>query len=53
LAASEQPQSAVPAHYWQAASSLGEWTLVGCTVAPGFDFSGFELALPGFMPGTR
>jgi predicted cupin superfamily sugar epimerase len=27
---------------------LGDWTLVGCTVAPGFDFAGFELALEGF-----
>ena len=53
LAAGERPQAAVPAHCWQAASSLGEWTLVGCTVAPGFDFKGFELALPGFVPGTR
>ncbi len=51
LAAGERPQAAVPAHHWQAASSLGAWTLVGCTVAPGFDFKGFELAAPGFVPG--
>ena len=38
-------------HAWQAAESQGEWTLVGCTVAPGFDFSGFELARPDFRPG--
>ena len=51
LAAGERPQAAVPAHAWQAAESQGEWTLVGCTVAPGFDFSGFELARPDFHPG--
>ena len=36
LAAGERPQAAVPAGAWQAAESLGDWTLVGCTVAPGF-----------------
>lgn len=51
LTAGERPQAAVPAHAWQAAESQGEWTLVGCTVAPGFDFSGFELAPPDFQPG--
>lgn len=40
----ERPQVIVPRRWWQAARSLGEWTLVGCTVAPGFEFSGFELA---------
>ena len=40
----ERPQAIVPAHAWQTAETLGEWTLVGCTVAPGFQFSGFELA---------
>ena len=29
----------------------GAWTLVGCTVAPAFEFSGFELAPPGWQPG--
>ena len=53
LAAGERPQAAVPAHHWQAAKSLGDWTLVGCTVATGFDFKGFELAPPGFVPGKR
>jgi predicted cupin superfamily sugar epimerase len=47
LAAGERPQAVVPAHAWQAAESLGDWTLVGCTVAPGFTFSGFELAPKG------
>lgn len=50
FAAGEIPQAVVPAHAWQAAQSSGEWTLVGCTVAPGFDFAGFELARPDFVP---
>jgi predicted cupin superfamily sugar epimerase len=50
LMAGERPQAVVPAHAWQAAESLGDWTLVGCTVAPGFMFSGFELAPPGWTP---
>lgn len=47
----EQPQIVVPRDAWQAARSLGAWTLVGCTVAPGFEFAGFELAPPGWQPG--
>jgi predicted cupin superfamily sugar epimerase len=50
IAAGEQPQAVVPAQVWQAAESLGDWTLVGCTVAPGFEFAGFELAPPGWVP---
>src|SRR5690242_20558585 len=50
LAAEERPQAVVPAGAWQAAESLGDWTLVGCTVAPGFDFKGFELAPKGWEP---
>ncbi len=50
LAAGERPQAAVPALAWQAAESSGDWTLVGCTVAPGFDFSKFELAPTDWMP---
>lgn len=52
LAAGERPQGVVPPHHWQAAETLGDWTLVGCTVAPGFDFAGFRLAPPGWTPGT-
>ncbi len=48
LAAGEQPQIIVPTGHWQAARSTGDWTLVGCTVSPGFDFAGFTLAPPGF-----
>jgi predicted cupin superfamily sugar epimerase len=44
------PQIVVPASAWQAAESLGDYTLVGCTVAPGFDFAHFELAPDGFEP---
>ena len=40
----ERPQGIVPAHAWQAARSLGNWTLVGCTVSPAFRFDGFEMA---------
>jgi len=50
LTAGEQPQGIVLAGAWQAAHSLGDWTLVGCTVAPGFDFAGFELAPKGWTP---
>ncbi len=48
LAAGEAPQLVVPTGWWQAAQSTGDWTLVGCTVSPGFRFEGFELAAPGF-----
>jgi predicted cupin superfamily sugar epimerase len=52
LAAGERPQAVVPAGAWQAARSLGAWSLVGCTVAPAFDFAGFELAPAGWEPGS-
>jgi predicted cupin superfamily sugar epimerase len=44
LAAAERPQAIVPAGWWQCARTLGEWSLVGCTVAPPFSFDVFELA---------
>jgi predicted cupin superfamily sugar epimerase len=50
LARGERPQFVVPAQWWQSARSLGIWTLVGCTVAPGFTFAGFEMAPPGWGP---
>jgi uncharacterized protein len=50
LASSERPQAVVPARAWQNAESLGAWTLVGCTVAPGFAFAGFELAPQDWQP---
>ena len=46
----ERPQAVVPVRAWQAAESRGAWTLVGCTVAPGFEFKGFELAPAGWSP---
>jgi len=43
----------VEANQWQAASTTGKYTLVGCTVSPGFEFSGFELADKSFdIPST-
>ncbi|WP_299374563.1 cupin domain-containing protein [uncultured Tateyamaria sp.] len=42
------PQLIVPEGHWQAARSTGDWTLVSCTVSPGFSFDGFTLAPPGF-----
>lgn len=52
LAAGEMPQGIVPVQAWQAAESCGDWSLVGCTVAPGFDFAGFEMAPKGWAPST-
>ena len=51
LSAGQRPQLIVPPGAWQAARSLGDWTLVGCTVSPGFEFGKFELAPPGWAPG--
>ena len=48
LLAGQAPQLIVPLRHWQAARTFGDWTLVGCTVSPGFSFDGFELAAPGF-----
>ncbi len=47
----QSPHLIVPAHAWQSAASLGEWTLVGCAVAPAFEFAGFEMADEGWRPG--
>ena len=52
LTAGERPQAVVAAGHWQSAEPLGAWTLVGCTVAPGFEFESFELAPPGWEPGN-
>lgn len=49
-------QAVVPASHWQAAepepAGRHGYALVGCIVAPGFDFAGFELAAPGWSPGA-
>lgn len=50
LRSGQRPQVTIPAHHWQTAESLGAWTLVSCIVAPGFEFSGFELAAPDWRP---
>lgn len=47
----DRPQGIVPPRAWQSARPLGAWTLVGCTVAPAFEFAGFELAPAGWSPG--
>ncbi len=53
ITAGQMPQLVVPAGHWQTAASVGPWTLVGCTVAPGFRFEGFELAPPDWRPVAR
>jgi predicted cupin superfamily sugar epimerase len=53
IAAGEVPQVTVPARAWQAAESFGPWTLVGCTVAPGFSFEGFKLAPASWNPRQK
>ena len=53
LAGGERPQAVVPAHAWQAAESLGDWTLCGCTVAPGFEFAGLRAGAAGLADSRR
>jgi len=53
LLAGQKPQFVVPPKAWQTAVSLGVWSLVGCTVAPGFEFSYFEHAPKGWAPTPR
>lgn len=48
LGAGQRPQVIVPPNWWQKARSTGDWTLVGCTVSPGFEFDSYVLADPGF-----
>ena len=50
LSSGERPQAIVLAQAWQTAKSLGDWTLCGCTVAPGFEFTRFELAPKSWEP---
>jgi len=52
LAMGERPQGVVPAGQWQAAETLGNWTLAGCTVAPGFEFATFEAAAKDWESGA-
>ncbi|MCA3593849.1 MAG: cupin domain-containing protein [Methylobacterium sp.] len=53
LAAGQRPQILVPKNHWQSATSLGAWSLVGCTVSPGFEFAGFEMAPKDWRPRPR
>jgi len=53
VAAGELPQQLIPAGWWQAADASHGWALMSCVVAPGFDFTGFELAPSGWSPGAR
>jgi len=52
LVSGERPQAIIPANWWQSAETLGDFTLVGCTVSPGFEFSSFEMAPPGWKPSA-
>jgi uncharacterized protein len=52
LLSGARPQVIVPAQAWQSAQSLGDWTLVGCTVAPAFEFAAFETAPSGWSPSS-
>jgi Uncharacterized conserved protein len=52
FAAGQEAHAVIPTMDWQAAESLGDWTLAGCTVAPAFQFEGFEMAPPGWSPNT-
>ena len=52
IADGQRPQIVVPPGCWQSAETMGDWTLAGCTVSPGFLFEGFEMSEPGFdIPG--
>ena len=53
VAAGERPQAIVPASAWQTAGTSGDWTLVGCTVAPGFEFAKLELAPTNWDPAIN
>lgn len=53
LTSGQRPQIVVPAVHWQTATTLGPWTLVGCTVAPAFEFQGFEMAPADWKPTPR
>mgnify|MGYP006280291423 CR=1 FL=1 len=53
IAAGQRPQLVVPPGWWQTATSMGAWTLAGCTVAPGFSFDRFELAPEDWRPVPR
>ena len=53
FAQNQRPQIVIPPNWWQTAASLGRFTLVSCTVSPGFEFDGFEMAAPDWRPMPR
>ncbi|HRX41123.1 MAG: cupin domain-containing protein [Parvularculaceae bacterium] len=53
IASGARPQIVVPQGCWQAGESLGDYTLIGCTVSPAFEFAGFEMAPKDWAPGER
>lgn len=53
LAQGQRPQIVIPKGWWQTAASLGRFTLASCTVSPGFEFDGFEMAPPDWRPAPR
>lgn len=53
IAGGQRPLAVVEPFEWQSAETQGDWTLCGCTVSPGFEFAGFEMAPPGWKPGAR
>ena len=53
IAQGQRPQIVIPANWWQTAASLGRFTLASCTVSPGFEFDGFEMAPPDWRPTPR
>ena len=53
LAEGQRYHWVVPAHTWFSMQSMGEWSLIGCTVSPAFTFDDFELARPGWSPGDN
>jgi predicted cupin superfamily sugar epimerase len=53
LKAGQRPQAVVPTGWWQTAVTQGAWTLVGCTVSPGFEFDGFEFAPKDWRPHSQ
>jgi predicted cupin superfamily sugar epimerase len=52
IAAGQRFQGVVPRGHWQAARPLGAWAVVGCVVAPAFEFAHFEMAPDGWEPGA-
>jgi uncharacterized protein len=55
ITAGDQPQLVIPAGHWQSAEPAADgdagYSLISCIVVPAFEFSGFELAEPGWSPG--